>query len=517
MIGAAIIVLREVFEAALIIGIVLAGTQGVARRGWWVTAGVGAGLAGAVVVALFASRIADALEGVGQEWFNAVILLIATLTLGWHNVWMKQHGRELARDMQSVGRAVASGVRPLSVLMVVVGLAVLREGSEVVLFLYGISAAGTDAAGLAIGSAIGLAAGVAIGVAVFHGLLRVPQRYLFSVTGILLLLLAAGMASQAAGFLVQAGALPPLGDPVWDSSGLVAEHGVLGQVLHALVGYAERPSGLQLIFFGVVAGVIALLMRRAGRFGERAPLGRAAALAAPLLALAALGLPRPANAGLVVYSPVVEAGEYAVELRMQRDVDGRPDRNGAEEHKAEFEFAPTANWLTEGLVTYKRDPGGARRATEISWENIIALAPQGQNWADVGLLFEYAHALVSDGHDAIEVGLLAEKEFGKAVVTVNVTGEQALTAGSRAELGYSLRAKWRLAERFEPGVEFFGDCGEWGRLGSVTRQRHQIGPSVTGRARLAPHRALRYEAAWVFGVTQGAPDSTARLQLEYEF
>jgi len=394
---------------------------------------------------------------------------------------------------------------------------VLREGSEVVLFLYGISAAGTDASGLAVGSAIGLAAGVAIGVAIYRGLLHVPQRYLFSVTGVLLLLLAAGMAAQAAGFLVQAGALPPLGDPVWDSSALIAEHGVTGQVLHALVGYAERPSGLQLVFFALVAIVIGVLMRRAGRRTAQAPVGRAAALAGPLLALAALGVPRPAAAGLVVYSPVVEGGEFALELRGQRDIDRSAERNGAEEHKAELEYAPTSNWLTEGLVTFERDPGGARRATEISWENVLALAPQGQNWADVGLLFEYAHSLVAGRHDAIELGFLAEKALGQAVLTVNLTGEQALTAGSRAEMGYSLRARWRLAERFEPGVEFFGDCGEWGRLGSVTNQRHQIGPSATGTWRLAPHRALRYEAAWVFGVTRGAPDSTARLQLEYEF
>ena len=514
MIGAAIIVLREVFEAALIIGIVLAGTQGVPRRGWWVTAGAGAGLAGAVVVALCAGRIAGSLEGVGQEWFNAGILLVATATLGWHNVWMKRHGRELAREMRSVGRAVTSGVRPLSVLLLVVGLAVLREGSEVVLFLHGIAAAGTDAAGLALGSLVGLVVGAGVGIGVYHGLLKVPERYLLSVTGVLLLLLAAGMAAQAAGFLVQAGALPALGDPLWDSSGLIAEHGLLGQVLHALIGYADRPSGLQLLFFATVAIALALLMRRAGRPLPTAP---AAMALAAVLALAGVALPRPADAGLVVYSPVVEAGEFAVELRGQRDLDGAPERNGAEQHKAEIEYAPTANWLTEGLVTWERAPGGARHATEVSWENVVALAPQGAHWADVGVLFEYAHSLQSGAHDAIEVGLLGEKEFGRAVVTVNLTAEQQLTGGSRAALGYAARVRLRLGERFEPGVECFGDVGEWGRLGSVTTQRHQLGPSLTGRFRLAPHRALRYDAAWVFGVTQGAPDSTARLQLEYEF
>ena len=93
MIGAAIIVLREVFEAALIIGVVLAGTRGVARRGLWVFAGVVLGLVGAIIVAGFAGKIASALEGIGQEVFNAAVLLAATAMLGWHNVWMSANLR----------------------------------------------------------------------------------------------------------------------------------------------------------------------------------------------------------------------------------------------------------------------------------------------------------------------------------------------------------------------------------------------------------------------------------------
>src|SRR5215471_7121487 len=120
MLGAAIIVFREVLEAALIIGIVLA-----------------AGVVVAGLVALFAAEIAAAAAGIGQELLNAVILLLAVGMLGWHNVWMSRHGRELAATARQVGDAVISGARPLYVLAVVVGLAVLREGSETVLFLYG--------------------------------------------------------------------------------------------------------------------------------------------------------------------------------------------------------------------------------------------------------------------------------------------------------------------------------------------------------------------------------------------
>ncbi len=202
-----------------------------------------------------------ALEGVGQEIFNAGVLLLATGMLGWHNVWMKSHGRELSQQMRSVGQAVSSGLKPLSMLLVVVGLAVLREGSEIVLFLYGIAAGGTTPLLLWLGSLLGLAGGAALGTLMYFGLLRIPTRHLFTVTSWMILLLAAGMASQAAGFLVQAGVLPGLIEPLWNSSAWLPESGPIGAVLHALIGYDDQPSAMQIIFFAVAFAVIATLMR----------------------------------------------------------------------------------------------------------------------------------------------------------------------------------------------------------------------------------------------------------------
>ena len=517
MIGAAIIVLREVFEAALIIGIVLAGTRGVGGRGLWVAAGVALGVLGALLLAGFAAELAGALEGMGQELVSASILLAATAMLSWHNLWMKRHGAALSREMRLVGHDVATGSKPLSVLLVVVGLAVLREGAEVVLFLYGISAGGTGAVPLAIGSALGLAGGVAIGVAIYYGLKAVPTRHLFSVTGWLLVLLAAGMAAQAAGFLVQAGRLPPLAEPVWDSSAVLPEHALVGQVLHALVGYAERPSGMQLVFFLTVLVALTLAMRQVARQDAARP-GRAAA-GATLVAIAALTAalaPREARADFVIYSPVVVGGERAFEMRNQHDFDGSRSRDGAEEHKLEIEYAPTEWWLTEALVTFDREPGGPRLTTEVSWENVLALAPQGRDGADTAVLFELSHNLQT-GHQALELGFLGEKALERSIVTANITAEQVLQSGSRAEVAYALRWRWRLSEAFEPGLEAHGILGEVGAFGNLAAQRHQLGPAATGLVRFSGHRALKYQAAWLVGVTSGAPDSTGRLQFEYEF
>src|SRR5690348_18034568 len=121
----------------------MAATRGVPQRGRWVTIGIAAGVLGASVVALFAGAISQAFEGAGQELFNASVLGIAVVMLMWHNAWMARHGREIAIEMRQIGAAVSEGAKPLTALAVVVGLAVLREGSEVVLFLYGILASGT--------------------------------------------------------------------------------------------------------------------------------------------------------------------------------------------------------------------------------------------------------------------------------------------------------------------------------------------------------------------------------------
>lgn len=266
MLATGIIFFREVLEAALIISIVMAATKGVAGRGFWVSVGILLGIAGACVVAGFAGVIAQAIHGRGQELFNATVLLLAVVMLGWHNVWMSQHGKELAQQMRALGHDVRVGDKTLSVLLVVVMLATLREGSEVVLFAYGIYASGVQSASMLIGAAGGVLLGAIAGFLLYKGLLKIPTRYLFSVTGWMILLLAAGLAADAAGLLTQAGVLPAIRDGVWNTAWLLNEHSLPGQMLHILVGYSQRPSLMQIIFYVmtllVITGLNWLVNRR---------------------------------------------------------------------------------------------------------------------------------------------------------------------------------------------------------------------------------------------------------------
>ncbi|MEJ2391344.1 MAG: FTR1 family protein [Gammaproteobacteria bacterium] len=268
MFSTAILVFREVLEAALIIGLVAVASRELASRFKWISIGIGSGILGAILIAMMADVINNAAAGMGQELLNAMILLAAVIMLGWHNIWMKKHGRELAVHARQLGQAVSDGQQPMYALTILVGLAVLREGAEVVLFLYSMVVSGTPAGQIASGGAAGLAVGVAFGAGLYFGLLRIPMRYLFRVTSILLLMLSAGLAAQAAGFLVQANVINVMTSTLWDTSWLVSERSVPGNILHALVGYIANPMGIQLLFYLATISIIGSLMWLVDRPGQ---------------------------------------------------------------------------------------------------------------------------------------------------------------------------------------------------------------------------------------------------------
>lgn len=261
MLATILIVFREVIEAGLIVGIVLAATKGVPRREIWVGYGIAAGIACACIVAGFAGQLAALFEGSGQEIFNASILVLAVCMLTWHNVWMASHGRAMAQEMRAVGAAVAAGHRPLVALSVVVGIAVLREGSEVVLFLYGIAASGgITAYTLLIGGLLGMLAGAGVSALMYLGLLTIPAHRLFAATSGLITLLAAGLAAQAVAFIQQAGYAEVLTGTVWDTSWLLSDDSLAGRLFHTLIGYTDQPSGAQLVvYIGTVVAIVTLM------------------------------------------------------------------------------------------------------------------------------------------------------------------------------------------------------------------------------------------------------------------
>ncbi len=248
MFATAVIVFRETLEAALIVSIVLAATRGVAGRRRWIGGGVVAGIAGALVIAGLTGVIAGALQGIGQELFNAAILIAAVVMLAWHHLWMAVHGRELASRLRRLSDSVREGGATLAALSVAVTLAVLREGAETVLFVQGV-ATSEPLSNVLAGLALGVTGGAALGALLYLGLVHVPVRHFFRVTGWMIVALAAGLAAQAARFLEQANVLPPIVPELWDTSPILSEASLPGQLLHVLVGYTPTPSGLQLMCY----------------------------------------------------------------------------------------------------------------------------------------------------------------------------------------------------------------------------------------------------------------------------
>jgi len=271
MMGSAVIIFREVLEAALIVAIVLGVTRDVTNRSRWVAGGVFLGIVAAIISASFADMISTAVDGRGQELLNATILLAAVVMLTWHNVWMSSHGRALASQMKALGHHVSMGAKPLSALALVTFFAVFREGAETVLFLYSLVASGAGSSGLLAGGILGLTGGVVVGWLLYRGLLSIPIGYFFKVTGWMILLLAAGLAANAAGYLYQANLVPVLVPQVWDTSWLLRQDSWLGELFHILVGYNDRPSGIQLLFYAVTLITIYTLMKLFGQQGRQQP------------------------------------------------------------------------------------------------------------------------------------------------------------------------------------------------------------------------------------------------------
>jgi high-affinity iron transporter len=258
MLKIAIIVFREMLEIALVISILVAATQGIKGRKRWIFAGIGLGILGAGLLAIFTDNISDSFQGSGQEIFNASILFASSAMISWTVIWITKYGKQMSANLKKLGKSVLEGDKSLIALMPVVAFAVLREGAEIVLFSYGAFVSGDSIADLISGAIIGLGCGLAAGFGLYFGLLKVLGKHFFSVTSWLLVFLAAGMVCQGVGFLSHANLVPEIIYPVWDSSFLISENGILGRVLHALFGYISKPSAAQLIAYMATVLLLAI-------------------------------------------------------------------------------------------------------------------------------------------------------------------------------------------------------------------------------------------------------------------
>ena len=251
MTQALLITLREGLEISLLVVIVLAYLRE-ARRGdlfrsvWY---GVGLAAACSVVVGAVLFGVGTGLSGKAEEVFEGSAMFVAAAVLTWMIMWMKGQGRHMRREVElRVERAVArgSGIALASLAFVIV----IREGLETALFLFSASKTATPAA-TTIGGLIGLLIALAIGRAVYQSSRGINLKTFFNVTGVLLIIFAAGLLALGIHEFQEAGYLTVLGGQAWDMNGVLSERGTAGSLLKGILGYNGNPSVLEVVVYPV--------------------------------------------------------------------------------------------------------------------------------------------------------------------------------------------------------------------------------------------------------------------------
>ncbi|ANY15569.1 FTR1 family iron permease [Bordetella pseudohinzii] len=263
----AFIVWRESVEALLVVGILYSWLRATpeGRRGLpYLWGGVAAGLGLALMLALVLLGVSEWLSDTGQEWFQAGMSLLACVLVVQMVVWMKRHGRTLKRELEGGARQSVANDNWWG-LLVLVMIAVAREGSETVVFLYGTVSAAQDG-GSPVMLALAGVGGFLVALLTFWllqlGGKLITWRRFFRITEVLLLLLAGSLLIGGLDHLISLDALPTIVDPVWDSAWLLDDSSGLGKILADFAGYRAYPALISVLAWLVYWLVVWLLLRR---------------------------------------------------------------------------------------------------------------------------------------------------------------------------------------------------------------------------------------------------------------
>jgi hypothetical protein len=368
------------------------------------------------------------------------------------------------------------------------------------------------------GGVLGLVGGVAVGAALYLGLLRIPTRYLFTVTSGLILLLAAGLAVQAAGYLVQADALHSAARFGTPRGSCRSRASSVRCCTRRWATRPDRPACRSCSTSSLLLSLEDTCVFFVPAQRHRGPVPALFILGTAAAALAFAAASREAHAADQVYLPFVERGELELEHRGHADFDEEDEQN----YRASVGYGVTDFWFFEVEGEYEKEPGEEINFEATEFENVFQLTPQGKYWADLGAFFEYELTDNSDAPDEMKFGPIVSKSFGRTQVTLNPFFVKEIFGNDREDLEftYGAQAKYRLMPIFEPGVEAFGEPGEISGFDPVSEQKHQIGPVAFGEFKLGDtgqYGAISYELGILFGLTDGSPDETLKWALEYEY
>lgn len=263
------IIWRESVEALLVVGILNAWLQrqdnAQARRTGhrWLWSGVAAGLLTALLFGGLILFFSEHLDEDAQELYQTIAVLIAAVLIVQMVLWMKRNSRTLKRDLEGALQSAADTSRWWGVFFLAL-IAVAREGSETVIFLYGTLAAG--AGGSVLVTSLAIAAGFVLAGATY-ALLQIGSRVLdwrtfFRITEIMLLFLAASLFVSGFDHLSSLGYINAPTGKLWDTSFILPDNGPIGGLIAALTGYRARPDVVEVgVFFVYWIGIYLLFAR----------------------------------------------------------------------------------------------------------------------------------------------------------------------------------------------------------------------------------------------------------------
>ncbi len=240
-------------------------------------------------------------------------------------------------------------------------------------------------------------------------------------------------------------------------------------------------------------------------------------MAAAACACAALGAQSASAFGLdEIYSPNVEYRELAFEVSHARSFDSDPAKDAAKVGELSFEIGLTPRFVFAVSGEYEGEAGEAMQFKATQIEGRYQFFESGEHWLDAGVLVAYSFAKQADAPDEFELKLLLQKDVGKFTHTANIGFTQNVgkfpQLTDEASYSFAWNTRYRYSQEFQPGFEIQSDLGPSSQLGYLKQQEHYAGPSVQGK--LFGH--LKYQAAFLFGLTDPAAQRAARLTVEYE-
>ena len=220
-----------------------------------------------------------------------------------------------------------------------------------------------------------------------------------------------------------------------------------------------------------------------------------------------------------VYTPTVEYREREVDFKSG----SFRQKDGTLAQAASFGAGYSAGeyWFTEFYL--KQERTGNQVVNLAEWENKFQLTETGKYPVDLGLITELEAPLSNNAPWEFKLGPLLQTDFGRLQLNGNLLFERAFGKADESgvpyttNFSYQWQAKYRWQPVLEYGLQGFGEMGKWNDWNKQADQIHRVGPAIFGKLALDNRQAVKYNAAWLFGASNAAPDHTFRMQVEYEF